>query len=172
MTLDTNILIVRPHAVTEVRDFVNSHLLNLPVAVPMDTEFWEQSYPGRKYFGNAGGQGLDAWFMGYTAGDGPVAAERYVGEDSDGHEITEVVAEGSMMLSFDTGYGYKSAGAGCSDLHAYFIGELAHKFGPVWWQNEFTGEWFTYDRGTECELEHLEKLGDPQHGKYAVEAGR
>lgn len=180
MTLDTNILIVQPYATKAVHDFINSTLLCCPDAVPGDSAYWEQYYPERRYFMNAP-QGLDAWFIGYTMGDGPVKARRFVkevkGEDGEWHEVYEDVAEGSMMLSFDTAYGYSKAGAGCSDLHAYFIYRLAQQFGGCWFQNEFTGEWFHLnDAGLLSaitgQFTALEKFGSVEAGRLAVEQTR
>lgn len=180
MTLDTSVLLVAPRSTAQVHTFVNAELLGKPDAHLMDVEHWEKYSPGRKYFGNAGMQGLNAWFMGYTAGDGPVKAQRYVDEvpsvDGGYEEVWEDLAEGAMMLSFDTAYSFNVAGAGCADLHAYFVLRLAQEYGLVWWQDEFNGTWHRLDGSSDLalndELVTLIKFGDPRLGKLAVEAAR
>lgn len=180
MSLDTQVLLVTPRPVTNVVTFVNSELLGKPDALPIDTAYWNSAYvsEGHSYFGNAGGQGLEAWFMGYTGGDGPVKAQRFIDEEEDDqgewHEVYEDIAEGAMMLSFDTAYGMRGPeGGGCSDLHAYFILRLAQEFGLVHWKNEFTGTWHRLDGSSDLalneELVVLLKFGDPRKGKLAVE---
>jgi hypothetical protein len=194
MTLDTRILIKNPHSVQEVYDFCNRDLLRVedPERAPwpsphVSAEWIAQYYPaGLQKMGNQLGQGLSAILdISYMA-DGPFTADYMAGEylpDSDekaplGAELTELLT-GSMEVSFDTAYGYRrgsAAGAGCGDLHAYFVLRLAQQFGPVVWLDECGGDWFWLNLDDpegqlEDQLDLLnEKLGDPDLGARDVAA--
>lgn len=167
MTLDTRVLLTQPHAVHDVRAWINTHLLGAPDAREIDAAYWRDAYPDRITGGNAGNQGLAAWLIIHHNPDGPYTAIEYTGDDADGNEVYRVVAEGSMMLSFDTAYGYRQGDARCGDLHAYFIAALAEQFGPVVWQNEYTGEWHRFDAEWNG-LHDLHQLGSPRVGRDAV----
>lgn len=56
-------------------------------------------------------------------------------EDEDDH----------YMLSYDTGYGYREGGLGCTELHVSALVHLTHLLpkgtSVVEWENEYTGEW-------------------------------
>lgn len=161
MTLDTRVLLVAPRSTDEVHAFVNRELLARPDAAHDDADFWSRQEPERRYFANRGGQGLSAWFIGYSAADAPTQAVTWVGDD----ETEQVVAEGSMMLSFDTAYGYRVGNAGCGDLHAWFVARLAQQFGDLWFYLESWGEWHRF---TDEQAEPLRRLGDPDLAGEAI----
>jgi hypothetical protein len=114
------------------------------------------------------GQGLAAWCIVNYAVDGPIHhyTEGFAKElkDDDPEWEPPWYNEHCVDITFDTAYGYKSpSGAGCSDLHAWFIRELAVLFEEKgvkkWvWNQEFTGEWY----GPDDPVTHL---GTPTRGE-------
>lgn len=139
MSLHTRILLTRPHAVAEVHRWINAELLNAPGAQPEPLD--GSPGHGELILANQRGQRLDALAWITYRPDGPIPAQRLVGEDADGHEVFEDIATGSMLVHFDTSYGWRDGAAGCTELHAWYVLQLARRFGPVWWLNEYVGLW-------------------------------
>jgi hypothetical protein len=160
MTLATSVLIRRPAAVEDVMAFCNRELLNAANPPRWDHD----SGPGLVCIGNRPGLGLGAILDVTYRPDGPIVAD----DDEDGPVEGYGADEGSMIVGFDTAYGYgRGEPWGCSDLHAYFIVRLAQEFGPVTWQNEYTGDWHRSDGEPDAALL---TFGDPELGRRAVEA--
>lgn len=142
MSLHTKVLLTRPTHPGAVLTFINTDLLHAPHAIAMDRPAGTADHS----VGNLAGQGLPAHvWLEYNA-DGPITAQRYAGDGPDGHEMWEQVATGAMLVHFDTAYGYQTEdGTGADALHRRFIAALADRFGPVVWQDEYTGEWHHLD---------------------------
>lgn len=148
MTLHTRVLIEQPHPVADVLAFINTELLHAPAARPDDEPGGMAFEDGETSIGNALGQGLAAWTWITYRPDGPIVATRYVGDDDAGNEVHHPVGAGSMIVHFDTAYGYTGDhGEGCAELHAGYIRALAERFGPVVWLDEFRGEWSRFAAG-------------------------
>lgn len=194
MTLDTHIVIKNPDVSPEtVLGFINRELLRAeaprrsdrPTESDLTDSFWRKYYVGRSCIGNASGQGLGAiaevWFR-TPVGVGPITAWYQTGWNCDGSIDEDEAGErdlvdfslvtGAMVVSFDTAYGYQQAGAGCGDLHAYFIERLFLEYGPLAWLDESYGEWFELsDASSEEQGTALRtRLGDPAAGENAVKA--
>jgi hypothetical protein len=180
MTLSTNILLHEPHPTELVWDFVTRELLKRPDYAsedqPHKTSDWEHKIRrgiGMERWG-APGQGAPAWAIAKWNPDGPIMiATKFdeMNEDEDGDQIPTQWSDGSILLNFDTAYGYQVGGAGCSDLHAAFILLLFKEFGALTWQNEFTGEWFELTEGDSVEqMKNLSQLGDPVVGAGALKS--
>jgi hypothetical protein len=157
MTLTTHIRIIEPYPVQDILDECN-RIVGISNPKQSD-EVVPHSEDGTRWLMNEPGQGFPAWFIVRYGADAPIKEDLSDWED----ELPEnMPVEYSISLSFDTTYGYQADnGAGCSDLHAWIISELApwlDERGLTWyWENEFTGEWFRgrYD---------LDQLGDAERG--------
>lgn len=96
-------------------------------------------------------QGLPGWLVVHYGEDGPIVQdEEYERPDA------------AVEVHIDTAYGYRTDnGAGCGDLHAWFIscvGAWLNSRGVQWeWKDEFTGD--RYDT-----IEDVKNLGDPVLG--------
>lgn len=153
MTLNTSIVIGKPHNVREVYNFCRS-LLNTPEHVevrtgpePGDERHWRA---GQKWIANPGGIGLDAWLWIYYGADGPMThvhdkwCHAEVGpakwDDEGKHVVTQEDVDrhaehiandptengwGAIEVTFDTAYGHKNdRGENCSQLHSRLVAEL------------------------------------------------
>lgn len=137
---------------------------------------------GTRQLGNRLGQGFGAWFWMDYRPDG-MLRDKPVYYDENEDETEEPVVWKSdgqvhpstwhipmcVEINFDTTYGYKVAGAGCADLHAYMIikiGEWLDARQIDWyWFDEFRGEWHhQLDDGK------LEQFGTAERGRAAVES--
>lgn len=166
MTLSTDVLVTRAAMPDAVWDFVKRELLHRPDYVSSD-----EVKDGRTERWGTPGQGALAWAIMKWFPDGPVPAVEFTYDDDTEEVGEEVIAHGSVLLDFDTAYGFHQGGAGCGDLHAYFILRLFGEFGTLWWRNEFTGEWHLIDdKDSSEQLEALLELGDPVKGCAAVKA--
>jgi len=176
MTLHTRIAVLAPVPVRELFEFVNTELLRAidPVTVNQEnTDFDSDHFAatgerrripnGTRELGNKVGQGFDAWFWIDYRPDGPLHPKPlYLDENcdetdepvewaEDGEPSQLHLSEPAMALeiNFDTGYAFDRDGAGCGDLHAYYITRLADWFaerGVDWsWYDEFAGEWHGND---------------------------
>lgn len=163
MTVTTEVLLLQPHAPAEVLAWINAELLDKPDAL-VDTKGWHDS---GLHLGNRPGQALDAWVWITYEGDGPTAAQRFVGEDGDGGEEWEDIAAGSMLIHFDTAncwFDTAKPGAQTRDLHAWYIARLARRFGPVWWHDEGAGLWHQLEDAAAPllhEVRAFSRFGDP-----------
>jgi hypothetical protein len=161
MTLTTRIRIIEPYHAQAVmdeacriigaREPVQSH----GPAAYMDDGRWE--------IRNAPGQGYPALVWLYYGVDAPLMA---YGDESGPQEF-------AIELCLDTEYGYHADNvAGCHDLHAWIIRELAPWFDGIglrWaWCDEFKGEWFWGNRhDTSQAIDGLAGFGDPDKGALA-----
>lgn len=111
------------------------------------------SEPGTRDIDHPLGIGLAAWLTVQYRPEGPKVV---VPDDEDEvrwaleHPFTN--GFGSVQVSWDTSYGYRSdEGLDCSQLHAAYIVGLGNWCDPrelPWqWQNEYTGEWHMHQRG-------------------------
>lgn len=182
MTLSTNVLICNPQPIALVWDYVTQELLKRPDYVFVDSQHeahdWEEKIRRGVAIERTGepGQGALAWTFAKWNPDGPILVATEFApmeEDEDGDLIATRWSDGSILLDFDTAYGFDQGGAGCSDLHAYFILRLFGEFGALWWENEYTGEWHLIDdKDSTKQLEALLELGDPMKGHAAVQLER
>jgi hypothetical protein len=99
---------------------------------------------GQWIYMNDPGQGFDAWLSVHHRTDGPLATED-VWVDDDGYRYLDQKAC-TVMVNFDTAYGYQDRLGGCASLHGRYIVMLdrwAKDHGATLeWRNEFTGEFF------------------------------
>lgn len=111
--------------------------------------------PGQRWFANPIGIGLPGILNVSYEADGPMLSipDDTWDEDNRAYYETDPTCNGwaALEASLDTGYGYQADnGAGCSDLHAWFVaalGDWADAHGIDWqWRNEFTGAWHLTDR--------------------------
>lgn len=156
MTLSTDLVIADPLGPRSLFD----HALGL-VAADFDGEpSWADDGARLR---TTPGQGLAAILSVTYATDGPLEPD-----EDDSHPAP--FGAYCVRVNFDTAYGYQGDnGAGCEDLHAWLVAELARWLDDRgitrWaWQNEFTGAW--YGPG-----ESLSALGDPERGRLATNAG-
>jgi hypothetical protein len=91
-----------------------------------------------------------------------VAVAEFAAEFADEVErarvATEAIGDYYAEFSFDTGYGYKQDGRGCSDLHGTFLVKAYREyFEPrgvdFVWKNEFTGDLYKNLDGIETLLD-------------------
>jgi hypothetical protein len=165
VTLATRVLIRRPVAVDEVRVFCNSELLGAENPPTMSSGWFHQDNPGLRRISNRPGLGLAAILDVTYAPDGPMAAAYWADDEEPAEGYGADV--GSVLVGFDTAYGFgRGELFGCSDLHAYFIARLAAQFGPVTWNNEYTGEWHRLEPGEQTP--ELLSFGVPEAGKRAA----
>jgi hypothetical protein len=196
MTLDTHVVIKNPDVHPEVvLEFINRELLRAkdPIRAPwpsphLSPETTAEWWPGERHIGNLLGQGLFAIAQIMVCDPvGPITATYGTGWNADGtlneadaedrreydpdwQPVDKALVTGSMVISFDTGYGFEVAGAGCGDLHAWFVVRLAEEYGPVVWQDEGSGNWYPLDGKDVRQVYALaDHLGDPGKGQAAVE---
>jgi len=159
MTLDTKIIISGVDLDPESVFLYAASLLGADdnYQYDIDPETWMTSGYYASVISAKPGQGLPAWL------------------------IVSVEPAGLIRISYDTAYGYKmDNGAGCGDLHAWLIAQLALKYAPnatMLWQNEFNGNWqeIIYDylqneQDWEWFLDSFEGFGNPRKG--ALEFGK
>lgn len=140
MTLDTRIKLDQYVDIHELRDWINLNLLDAPNAIPGTTDATNAD--------NQLGQGLAAWLM-IEGKEGALMAHERDEEwdDDESWERTQLTPEGYVTISFDTAYGYKDNGEGCTQLHVRYLTLLNNEFlAPrgigMWWRNEYRGEWY------------------------------
>lgn len=186
MTLDTRVVIKNPDVHPQaVMAFINRELLCAPDAEPLEwppahlsPEYLAEHYAGVTKIGNWLGQGLSALTdITYRDPAGLIVADYMSGWETDGSpdpdydddelRTDKQLVTGSMVVSFDTAYGYREGQAGCDDLHAYFVTRLAEEYGPVAWLNEFTGEW--HPLTSPEDFVSLLAFGNPTVGSDAVQ---
>lgn len=161
MTLTTRIRIIEPYHAQAVMDeacrIIGAHN---PIQKHEPVNYYED---GRWEIRNEAGQGYPALVWLYYGADAPLK-----GFDDEPVSPQEFAIE----LCFDTIYGYSENGAGCHDLHAWIIRELAPWLdarGLTWaWCDEFTGEWFQGNRTDASQaIDGLATFGDPDKGALA-----
>lgn len=190
MTLHTRIAVLAPIPVRELFEFVNRELLHTADTIVEDEENtsfdidhfkatgerrWLPN--GTWNLGNKGGQGFDAWFWIEYRPDGPLRSEDVYEEDDGPRYVIDPAM--ALEINFDTGYAFKDSatGAGCGDLHAWYITRLAEWFAErhvEWsWYNEFTGEWHGEDLSALTALDRFgrHELGDPSKLAQAARRG-
>lgn len=152
MTLSTHIRLEDPVPVEALFHFCQS-LLGDPAEQACSHLEPQRWWPRNPAYQNDPQQGLDAWLTVQYGADGPLR------HDDDPEIAAPPLAV--IDIDFDTTYSYDGPnGAGCGDLHAWFVTEIV-----AWlagrsryhWQLEYTGEWFD-------SLEVLPKLGDAKKG--------
>lgn len=156
MTLATNLIVRDPISPRSVFD----HALEL-IARDFEGEpTWNDD--GRRYQTTLG-QGLAGILTVTYATDGPLEPD----EDDPHRPPFDAFC---VRVNVDTAYGYQADnGAGCEDLHAWFVAELsrwlAERGVTAWaWQDEYTGAWFGPD-------DPITVLGDPMRGELPGRAG-
>jgi len=110
----------------------------------------------------AWGQGYPAWLGIIFSTDGSILGDWY-----DRHEYPRDPEDendqppSTVLINYDTAYGYSNEGAGCGDLHAYLMkathDHFADRGWTFTWFNEFTCEWNT-------DFDDMD-LGDPVVGR-------
>ena len=202
MTLHTRIAVLQPVPVRELFDWVNANLLGVSQEpeVKEETRFdlehfkatsshWPDKRDGEQRdvptnsgkwsISNAPGIGAPAWFwIDYTIEGSLYPEAIYYDENSD--ETTEVTEELSqpacaLTVHFDTQYSYQVEGAGCGDLHAWLIVEIANWLAGrgvgYSWYDEFTGDWHGEDLEALTRRYHPEDprndnhFGNPELGR-------
>lgn len=159
------------------------HLREL-IGTPADTPIREGAGEGEPFswISNPLGIGLPGILEVRYAPDGPMLDVPESWTDLNGvthqEDADEVASDptrngwAAMETAFDTAYGYRADnGAGCSDLHAWFVQAVAawaDERGIDWqWRNEYTGEWHHRDRQPAIEDFGDARIGDPRTGASA-----
>lgn len=143
MTLKTRVLVERPISIPALWE----HARKL---IGASDDRWATYHDpatyGRPRYGTAIGQGLCGILVVEYGADGPIPRCDEHPDDcaAEGSRCCRP-AEGSAIVSLDTGYGYDRGGVGADGLHAAFVDLLGVYLDEQrtrwWWQDEFTGTW-------------------------------
>lgn len=176
MTLSTDIYVLGKIDGHDLHRWIHVNLFNLDPDHPVSykeevegqtyTSEWRGTYVARENeLANAPGQGFPAWLiLNWTDEarefDNGVENIEELGEDDREWTLKVREAIGSPYfahLNFDTAYGYRQDGMGCTELHASYIVRLYREyFEPrgieIVWEDEYRG---TYHR-------NLDSLGMKQ----------
>lgn len=140
MTLTTHVRIVQPTPVKPIFDECRRILQGEHVPFTHEQEKYGPE-PHNMRYANQIGAGLHALLWLTYGADGPISD--YPEADYEGY----VPPRASIDVTFDTAYAYRNTrGGGCSDLHAWIVGELGQWLtarGLTWyWEHEYTGAWY------------------------------
>jgi hypothetical protein len=162
MTLTTKIAIVEPTPVREVFDACRRLLSGEGVPFTHDLSTWKD---GVTVYRNQAGAGLHALLWVEYGADAPLVPSPESADDPDERSYYPPVDQWSVVVYFDTTYGYRGDhGGSCDDLHAWLIRELGHwlsERGLTWlWNEEYNGEWHP-------STDPVDAFGDPERGRLS-----